>query len=173
MNERQPAARLRVVECEPAHADAIAALIVGIQRDEFGFPITLADQPDLVDIAGFYRTGAGNFWVALDADRVVGTIALKDIGDGRGALRKMFVADSHRGAAFGVARSLLDTLVAWCAAHGVGEVFLGTTERFAAAHRFYEKSGFVRIDADALPAAFPRMTLDTRFYRRAIATDKD
>lgn len=36
-----------------------------IQREEFGIPITAEDQPDLMDTAGFFRSGAGNFWVSL------------------------------------------------------------------------------------------------------------
>jgi RimJ/RimL family protein N-acetyltransferase len=45
-------------------------------------------------------------------------------------------------------------------------VLLGTTERFHAAHRFYERNGFKRIAVIDLPATFPRMAVDTRFYRR-------
>ena len=48
-------------------------------------------------------------------------------------------------------------------------MLLGTTDAFLAAHRFYEKHGFSRIDRDALPAAFPVMAVDTRFYRLALA----
>jgi len=47
----------------------------------------------------------------------------------------------------------------------IGEIFLGTTEKFRVAHRFYEKSGFERIDEAELPERFPRMNVDTRFYR--------
>jgi hypothetical protein len=54
------------------------ALIIAIQRDEFGFDISAADQPDLLDVDGFYRSGAGDFWVATSAGRIVGTIALRD-----------------------------------------------------------------------------------------------
>ena len=51
----------------PAQAsdqDAVGRLISGIQRGEFEIDITLADQPDLADIEGFYRKGMGNFWIA-------------------------------------------------------------------------------------------------------------
>ena len=40
-----------------------------------------ADQPDLLQIPQFYQSGAGNFWVALDGEEVVGTVALLDIGN--------------------------------------------------------------------------------------------
>ena len=69
---------LGIVPFESQYADSTAELILGIQRDEFGFSITLADQPD---------------------------------------------------------------------------------------HRFYEKNGFQLIDPDTLPARFPKMKVDTRFYR--------
>jgi N-acetylglutamate synthase-like GNAT family acetyltransferase len=146
----------------------IIALILPIQSEEFGFSITAADQPDLSDIDGFYRAGHGGFWVAEAGGRVVGTIALKDIGEGQGALRKMFVAASHRGRDLGVAGALLQTLMAHAAENGLHTILLGTTERFVAAHRFYEKNGFTSITADGLPQAFPRMALDTRYYRRIL-----
>jgi N-acetylglutamate synthase-like GNAT family acetyltransferase len=147
----------------------VLALIIAIQRDEFGFDISAADQPDLLDVDGFYRSGAGDFWVASSAGRIVGTIALRDIGNGQGALRKMFVAVTHRGREHRIAGRLLALLMATAAERGVREVFLGTTERFTAAHRFYEKHGFRRVEPELLPAAFPRMRLDTRFYARSTA----
>jgi N-acetylglutamate synthase-like GNAT family acetyltransferase len=67
-----------------------------------------------------------------------------------------------------VARRLLETLLAWCNQRGIRDVFLGTTARFLAAHRFYEKNGFRAIDRAALPQAFPVMTVDTKFYCRSM-----
>ncbi len=151
----------------PEHADGVVSLILPIQQAEFGIPITLQGQPDLLDIPGFYQHGCGNFWVAMDAGMVVGSVALLDIGNGHGALRKMFVAATHRGAGHGVAKALLETLLAWCRAHGVGEIYLGTTEKFLAAHRFYEKNGFRELPRSELPERFPVMAVDSKFYRRA------
>ena len=150
---------------------AVIDVILPIQRDEFGLGVTVEDQPDLLEIPSFYQTGGGGFWVAFDGPDAVGTIALRDIGNRQGALRKMFVKASHRGHQFRVARELLDHLVTASEANGIAEVFLGTTERFHAAHRFYEKNGFKRIAVIDLPAAFPRMTVDTRFYRRDLQPD--
>jgi N-acetylglutamate synthase-like GNAT family acetyltransferase len=47
---------------------------------------------------------------------------------------------------------------------GVREIFLGTTSAFLAAHRFYEKNGFGEIAKTELPAAFPVMAIDSKFY---------
>jgi N-acetylglutamate synthase-like GNAT family acetyltransferase len=148
-----------------ADRDGIAALIVGIQRGEFGIAITYDDQPDLKDIPGFYQQGAGNFWVARDGDAVVGTVSLKDIGNAQVALRKMFVDAAYRGPEHGVAQRLLDTAIAWATTCGVREVILGTAPQFLAAHRFYEKNGFTKVSVETLPATFPRMAVDEIFYR--------
>ncbi|MFK2872307.1 GNAT family N-acetyltransferase [Dyella lipolytica] len=150
---------------QPRHFEATTTLIVSIQRDEFGFDIDLERQPDLSAIPEFYQHGAGNFWVALDGDTVVGTIALKDIGEHNVALRKMFVAADYRGAGWNIAANLLKTAVRWAEQHAVKCIFLGTTEKFRAAHRFYEKHGFTLIDKASLPASFLFMPVDTRFYR--------
>lgn len=144
-------------------ADVIAS-ILAIQRDEFGFDISADDQPDLREIPTFYQQGAGDFWLARVDGTVVGTIGLKDIGHSEGALRKMFVDAAHRGASLSVAARLLKVLLRTAAQRGLRRVYLGTTDRFAAAHRFYEKQGFERVAPEALPASFPRMALDTRFY---------
>lgn len=139
-------------------------LILSIQRDEYGIAITAQDQPDLTDVPAFYQSGTGGFWVAMVDGRLVGTIALKDIGSGNAALRKMFVAAAHRGRTAGVAQALLDKLMADARDRGARHVWLGTTEHFAAAHRFYERNGFKRVERENLPDAFPRMMVDTRFY---------
>jgi N-acetylglutamate synthase-like GNAT family acetyltransferase len=154
-----------IVPFAPKHTAGVASLILPIQQSEFKIPITLEAQPDLQDIAAFYQHGNGNFWVALDAGNVVGTLALLDIGNDQAALRKMFVASSHRGQEHGVAKALLQTLLAWCQAHRVQEVFLGTTAKFLAAHKFYAKNGFRELAKEALPERFPIMAVDTKFYR--------
>lgn len=159
---------IEVVPFSLQYHAGVLDVILPIQRSEFGIPISFEDQVDLHDIPRFYQSGAGNFWVALADTRVVGTISLLDIGNAQGALRKMFVRAEFRGPGHGIARRLLETLLAWCAREQIREVFLGTTARFVAAHRFYEKNGFVEIAKSELPPAFPVMSVDTKFYLRAV-----
>jgi len=158
-------ANMNIRRSEAKDTAAIGDLIVDIQRHEFGFPITLDDQPDLADIDGFYRTGDGDFWLAESGEEVVGTIALVDIGDGQAALRKMFVKTGFRGQQTGVAKNLLDALLDHARMQRFSTIVLGTTPKFLAAHRFYEKNGFVRVDVETLPASFPRMGVDECFYQ--------
>jgi GNAT superfamily N-acetyltransferase len=144
-------------------------VILPIQQREFGIPITEADQPDLTNIPVFYQSGAGGFWVARSNGEVIGTVGLKDIGSGQAALRKMFVAAPFRGRELAVAGKLLDALLTHARAQGIAEIFLGTTEKFLAAHRFYEKKGFRELQKAALPKAFPVMAVDSKFYVLSIS----
>jgi GNAT superfamily N-acetyltransferase len=143
----------------------VADLILHIQTNEFGIPISLEKQPDLNDIPGFYQTNNGNFWIAKMDNKIVGTISLLDIGNRQGALRKMFVDKNYRGKDLNVGKTLLNTLMDWAKHKGFTEIFLGTTEKFLAAQRFYEKNGFNEITKQKLPATFPVMEVDVKFYR--------
>lgn len=161
---KQTNSNIRIERFDSKFQNQVNDLILGIQVNEFAIPITLEDQPDLLGIPSFYQKGTGNFWVALDHERVVGTIALVDIGNDQTALRKMFVADSHRGKEKGVAQALLEQAISWCKEKGISHIFLGTTAKYLAAHRFYEKNGFCEISKVLLPASFPVMNVDTKFY---------
>ena len=147
-------------------------MILSIQQGEFQLPVGREDQPDLERIAEEYQQGGGNFWVALQAGAVeapvVGTLALKAVGNGVGALRKMFVAPAFRGKPHGTAQRLLDALLAQARTAGMQHVYLGTTVVYLAAHRFYERNGFERITREEVPACVPLMEVDTVFYRKAI-----
>jgi len=162
-------AAVRILPFAPDFQVEVVALIVSIQRDEFGIDIGAEQQPDLGSIPSFYQTDSGNFWVAVVEGRVVGTISLLDLGGGLAALRKMFVHRSFRGRAHAVAPALLATLLAWAEGHGITDIHLGTTPVFHAAHRFYEKHGFREIPKGDLPAAFPIMEVDTKFYHLRVA----
>jgi N-acetylglutamate synthase-like GNAT family acetyltransferase len=156
---------IRIEPYTEQYRDAVRDLIIPIQREEFGADITYEDQPDLTRIGSFYQQGGGQFWIALDGEDFVGTIALVDIGRQMGALRKMFVRQSHRGAEAGVARQLLDTLLVHAKTQGMTEIYLGTIAVFRAAHRFYEKAGFDPVAPEDLPDNFPKMKPDTHFYK--------
>ena len=150
--------------------EELIKFIVGIQRDEFGIPITASDQPDLMNIPDFYQINNGNFWTASWKNHIVGTIALRDIGGNMAALRKMFVDAKFRGSSAGTANKLMKTLLLWSKQHGIKEIYLGTTSAFLAAHRFYEKNFFMEIMKEELPESFPVMKVDSKFYKYCISS---
>lgn len=157
--------RISLQRYQPCYQQGVVSLILPIQNQEFGIAITAGQQPDLSEIEHFYQRGGGDFWLALADEKVVGCIGLKDLGNQQAALRKMFVAEGYRGSAMGVAGALLNRLLDHASQQRIREIYLGTTAKFHAAHRFYEKNGFEAVSIPMLPATFPLMQVDTKFYR--------
>ena len=159
---------INIKKYSPIYQNDVISLVLSIQQQEFNIPVTLEDQPDLQNIDQFFQHGNGNFWVATIDNNVIGTISLVDIGDKQGALRKMFVKEGFRGAAFGAGQALLNTVFEWAKEKQLTHIFLGTTEKYLAAHRFYEKNDYVEVETSQLPSAFPLVSVDTIFYRLAL-----
>ncbi|MET4083383.1 N-acetylglutamate synthase-like GNAT family acetyltransferase [Pedobacter sp. UYP30] len=143
----------------------IIALILNIQKGEFGLAVTLNDQPDLLDIEKNYHQGGGNFWGAFFGEELIGTIGLINSGRGLATIRKMFVKADYRGKERGVAQKLLDTLLQNCHDNQYDDAYLGTVPQLKAAQSFYKRNGFIATSADELPKHFPRMATDRMFYR--------
>jgi GNAT superfamily N-acetyltransferase len=156
---------MKIAEYSDKFKEQVIALILSIQRDELGVKITVNDQPDLQDICHFYQVGNGNFWIALDEQQVGGTIALIDIGNREVVLRKMFVSPAFRGKEKGAAQLLMNRVFEWCRQKKIDAIYLGTIDIMKAAHRFYEKNGFTRIEKEGLPPGFPLMKVDNVFYK--------
>jgi len=155
---------VQIVPFKKQYQQQVIDLIVGIQSGEFGVKITANDQPDLADIENFYQLGNGNFWLAVSENKVLGTISLVDIGNSQVGLRKMFVKKGYRGKHLNIGQKLMDTATQWCIERSIKQIYLGTVPTYYAAHRFYEKNGFSRLEKSELPKAFHLMNADKWFY---------
>ncbi len=152
--------------------EQIINLIVNIQQNEFHLNIDQGDQPDLKRIDSFYQKDLGNFWVAVVNKKIVGTIALLDIGNNQTALRKLFVDKNYRGHRCGTASVLLNTVLTWSNERSITDIYLGTVSKFLAAHRFYEKNDFHQVTKIDLPKHFMLVDIDDMFYHRQLAKTK-
>jgi GNAT superfamily N-acetyltransferase len=76
----------------------------------------------------------------------------------------MFVHQDYRGPKHATAKLLLSELINWSIDKSISSIFLGTTSKFLAAHKFYEKNQFQEIEKSKLPKTFPVMEVDTKFY---------
>ncbi|MGE6595250.1 MULTISPECIES: GNAT family N-acetyltransferase [Bacillus] len=163
MNEK-----IHIVPYESKFQEEVVNLIVHIQQKEYNVPITKEEQPDLLEIETFYQRNHGSFWVATYGGKVVGTVALLDIGGQQVALRKMFVKKEFRGKEWGASHMLLQKAISWAENKKLKDIYLGTTVKFLAAHRFYEKNGFQNVNVEELPKSFPVLEVDKKFYRYTI-----
>ena len=155
---------IKICEYENKYKGDIIRMILKIERDEYHLPTTEEDMPDLDNIDSYYKKDGGNFWVAVDGGEVVGTVAMKNIGNGYGMMRKMFVSKEYRGKQTGVSQGLLDQLLLWAKQKKIINIYLGTITQFKAAHRFYERNGFNKIEKEKLPESFPVIDHYEIFY---------
>ena len=160
---------VEIVNYRPDLVEPAVQLILDIQQNEMDLPVTRGMQDDLVDVEAYYLKPGGNFWLAVDGQRVVGTIGLVNFSQGVGVLRKMFVHQEFRGKQYATAKRLFDTLVAWSLSKQFNIIYLATIEKLKAAQRFYEKSGFSKIPESELPDGFHDTEVnvsDPAFYYR-------
>ena len=142
----------------------VIGLIEQIQVGEFNIPIEEGQRKELKSISDSFQKDKGNYWIALFKGKVIGTIAVIDIGHNAFELRDVFLDKEYR-STFGFAKRLLDTVLAWSKKHAIKTIYLGTTLAFRAAHRFYEKHGFHEIARGDMPSYCQPMDCDEKFYK--------
>jgi ribosomal protein S18 acetylase RimI-like enzyme len=124
----------------PDDRDAVVALVVTTLR-AFG----IEPEPNGLDADamefGRADDAAAEFVAECDG-RVVGSIALRDCGDGTGHISKLFVDQAMRGK--GIGRTLLAQAVEEARRRGLRTLDLETRAQFEAAVRLYESTGWKR-----------------------------
>jgi molybdopterin-guanine dinucleotide biosynthesis protein A/predicted N-acetyltransferase YhbS len=133
---------ITIVPFESRYADGWRDLVEETLR-EFGFQPDPGLDPDLAAPADVYRL----VWVALQNQQVVGSIALRDLGDSTFELKRMYARRAVRGR--GLGRRLLATALDAARDDGATKVVLDTTERMEAARKLYEAHGFRRVPGEA------------------------
>ncbi len=156
---------LTIKAFETKYQSGVIDLIEKIQVGEFSLPIEPAQRKELQSISSSFQKEKGNYWVGLLNEKVIGTIAVMDIGHEAFELRDVFLDQEYRGSKTGFAKKMLDHVLSWSKEHGVKTIYLGTTLRFKAAHRFYEKHGFFEIARKQMPPYCQPMDCDEKFYR--------
>ncbi|MFC3126426.1 GNAT family N-acetyltransferase [Pseudoroseomonas globiformis] len=102
-----------------------------------------AEVPELRALDSHFRATGGAVWVAEEAGHVSGMVATRPLGSDRAwEINKMYVEPAARGT--GLAHTLLHGAEDYARAQGAERIVLWTDTRFEAAHRFYEKRGYVR-----------------------------
>jgi len=99
------------------------------------------DDEDLFQIPQIYRD-RGKFWVAIENEKVIGTVAIRDLGNNIAKLNRMFVLVGYHGS--GVGQKLLNTAINFAKDKKFSEIILNTNVLMHRAHHFYEKNGFIK-----------------------------
>lgn len=130
----------------PATASDAAAIIALIESCWSEYPNLVldidADMPELRAPAAHFAARGGMLWVAEDGGKLIGSVAAAALAAEEWEIAKMYVARAWRGT--GLAARLLRLAEDRARAGGARRIQLWSDTRFAAAHRFYEKHGYVR-----------------------------
>ena len=117
------------------HADYYA------RHSNFGQPFESLVASDMADLMGRLHNPRNEVWVALDGERVVGSIAIDGEGEGASAVLRCFILDdSARGK--GAGRRLLAEAMKFCDEWGFSSTSLWTFQGLDAARKLYEAFGF-------------------------------
>jgi len=98
---------------------------------------------DIAD-AGKFEPPYGRFYIVEDGVAAMGVGCLKRLNEKTGEVQRMYVRPASRGK--GIARLLVDTLIADARAIGYSALRLESLKFLAAAHALYHSAGFVDID---------------------------
>lgn len=142
--EQEP--EIEITEYLDDYKDQVAKLIFDVYENEMEWH-SKSGRPDLNMIPEMYQKNGGNFWVALDDEKVIGTIALFNEGEQRGSMHRFCVDKNFRGKEKGVSNELLSTLLKFATDEGYEKIFLATGENADAANKFYIRNGFKRIES--------------------------
>lgn len=83
------------------------------------------------------------FWCAFDGEAMIGTSALKDLGDGKCELKALYLDENYHGK--GIGRQLAQAAIDFARDKGYGEMYLDCMSGSDKAIALYEKLGFHKI----------------------------
>jgi len=140
---------MKIIKYEEKYKNQIIELILHIQNDEAKISLTIEEQPDLLDIYSNYEKNGGEFWIAVENDEVIGTIAIMNKENGNSILKKFFVREDWRSKKIGY--ELYKTLLAYAKEKNIKYIVLDTPAVAKVSHKFYERAGFKKITKEELP----------------------
>jgi molybdopterin-guanine dinucleotide biosynthesis protein A/predicted GNAT family N-acyltransferase len=146
---------VRIAPFQERHETGFRTLVSETLR-EFGFEPDSELDPDLHDPGRHYAA----LWIAELDGEVVGSVALRDLGDGALELKRMYLRQEQRGR--GLGKRLLTTAVDWAQARGDLVIRLDTSERMETAQALYEAYGFRRVPGDAPRQGQSRLLYELR-----------
>jgi len=153
---------MEIIMYQDKYKQQVIDLILYIQNTEAKINLTIEEQPDLLDIPFYYERNGGAFWIAVEENEVIGTIAFMNYGNGNAVLKKFFVRSDWRNKKIGYA--LYEVLIDYLKEKNYKQVLLDTPSVARASHQFYEKSGFQKITKEELPFHYEYPDRDSYLY---------
>lgn len=145
---------IEIKEYTQSDTEEIIALVLHCQNDGTRPTVGVENQPELLRIKEEYIDSGGNFWVAKENGKIAGTIGLMNKGNGLCILKKFFVYEPYRGMPHYLGRKLYSVFLEFAKSNDFSTIVLDTPKNTYRAHKFYEKSGFKKIEKEELPIKY-------------------
>lgn len=113
---------------------------------------------------GEYIDKGGNFWIARDDEKLIGTIGIMPYSTDIAILKKFFVYEDYQGEPYHIGRALYNELITFAKKKVYKTILLDTPRNTERAHKFYEKAGFQKINEEDLPIRFDHPYKDSDFF---------
>ena len=79
-------------------------------------------------------------WVLLDKNEVIATICYTERSNEIAEIKKVYIKKEYRGQ--GIGRTLVNNVINYIKDKGYKSIYIGTSDHFNGAKKFYEKMGF-------------------------------
>lgn len=155
---------ITISQFEDRYTQDVINLVLHFQNDGTRPIVSVDDQPDLLNIVGEYIVKGGNFWIARDGERLIGSIGIMPYSAEIAVLKKFFVYENYQGAPYHIGRSLYNELLAFAKKRVYKTILLDTPHNTERAHKFYEKAGFKMVKEEELPVSFSHPYKDCDFF---------
>lgn len=101
-------------------------------------------REDLINIKEYYIKNGGNFWIATDRNKIVGTIALENRNT-IGILKRFYIDKDYQRLEIGA--SLYNELETYAKTRtNIKTIYLVCGQSLKNAHKFYKKNGWKQIN---------------------------
>ena len=120
----------------------ILRLINDIMSSEFGNDSSAYPTQDLEELTQSYGELGEGFFVALDGDKIIGTVGIKKEDERIALLRRLFVSSPYRRRKIGL--ELIEHALKFCHEVGYNEVIFKTTSTMTSAIELCKSRGFVQ-----------------------------
>ena len=155
---------ITISQFENHYTQDVIDLVLHFQNDGTRPIVTVNDQPDLLNITHEYIGKGGNFWIAKDHEKLIGSIGIMPYSDKIAVLKKFFVYEDYQGNPHHIGRKLYAHLLSFAKKKNFETILLDTPYNTERAHKFYEKAGFIKVPEDMLPIKFSRPYKDCDFF---------
>ena len=104
---------ITIGQFEDKYTQDVIDLVLHFQNDGTRPLVTVNDQPDLLNITCEYIEKGGNFWVAKDDSKLIGSIGIMPYNNEIAVLKKFFVYEDYQGEPYHIGQKLYTRLLSF------------------------------------------------------------